>query len=183
MAAGIAVAGAAVCELQRCTNMMQLERAAQATILDERTNYAEFARQHVELWDTLTRLRTMATSPREGHPEAAVLAAHVDAAHQRLASHFAFEERGEYLRYATAARPSLKPVADILRTQHGEMLGELAAVCAGLQTGLALSDAATTILRILERLVDHELDERQLLQRSLVAGLGSARARGRSAAA
>lgn len=163
--------------------MKQLDGAAQRMVLDERTNYAEFARQHAELWDMLTRLRTLATPTQEARPDPAALAAHVDAARQRLASHFAFEERGGYLRYATAARPSLKPVADVLRTQHDEMLAELARVCAGLRTGLGLSEASTTILRVLERLVDHELDERQLLQRSLVAGLGSPKGRGRSAAA
>ena len=163
--------------------MKQLDDEPQRMVLDEHTHYAEFARRHAELWDTLTRLRTMARRPPEAQTEAAVLAAHVDAARQRLASHFAFEERGEYLFYATAARPSLKPVADLLRSQHGEILHELADVCAGLRSGLALSDASTTILRVLERLIDHELDERQLLQRSQVAGLGGGKGRGRSAAA
>jgi hypothetical protein len=130
------------------------------------TPYAVRERDHRLLHEGLAGLRAWFTQP--GASDAASLRAHIEAVRTQLRAQFAFEELIGHMHYLHAVRPSVAPAIERLRREHGIFLATLDWVAAQLRTGRPGPDVSATVLSLLERFVDHELDDRQLVRAALL---------------
>jgi len=136
--------------------------------LNARTPFAELESQHAHLRGCLADLRAVVTGI-ESRPDDEVRLK-IESARGSLALHFTFEENVGSMQYLLAAWPGLEPELAHLRAEHRDFLATLDRAAATLRNGAAQTDVASTVLRVLDRLVDHELDEHQLLRLALLFG-------------
>jgi hypothetical protein len=137
--------------------------------LDARTPFGELESQHADLRGRLAELRAAVTGSEPRLDEEARLK--IEAARGSLAVRFAFEENVGSMQYLLAAWPGLEPELARLRAQHRDFLATLDRAAAALRASAVRTDVASTVLLVLDRLVDHEIDEHQLLRRALLFGL------------
>jgi hypothetical protein len=142
-----------------------LRQASQARA-GSHTPYAVLERNHRQLHEGLAGLRAGLT--RTGTNDRADLRAHIEAVRQQLSAQFAFEELIGHMHYLRAVRPSAAAAIERLRSEHGMFLATLDRVAAQLRTAQPSPDVSATVLSLLERLVDHELDDRQLVRAALL---------------
>lgn len=135
---------------------------------DARTTFAEMESQHAVLRSRLAELRAAITASEMRRSEETRTL--VESAHGSLALHFGFEENVGSMAYLVAAWPGLGPELARLRAEHAEFLATLERAARALRDGGSLADVASTVLLVLDRLIDHELDEHQLLRRALLFG-------------
>jgi hemerythrin HHE cation binding domain-containing protein len=136
--------------------------------LDARTPFAELESQHAYLRGCLADLRAMVLGidPRTDDE----VRLKIESARGSLALHFTFEENVGSMHYLLAAWPGLEPELAHLRAEHVDFLATLDRAAAALRDGAAQTDVANPVLLVLDRLIDHELDERQLLRLTLRFG-------------
>lgn len=92
-----------------------------------------------------------------------------------LTEHFAQEEEGGYLEQALAVAPRYSDEAKLLLTQHALMTEQVAHVVETAQRALDDANAWTALKaearELLQKLVEHETAENQIVQQALNTGI------------
>jgi hypothetical protein len=144
--------------------------ADQVRAFNVHTPYAELDRQHEILRARLAALQQAASA--EATVDEKELLQQVQAVRSSLALHFSFEENVGTLSFLSRAHPALQPEIERLRTEHAGFLTILDRVAVELWSGKNAPNVGGALLSVLDRLVEHELDERQLCRTALRAELG-----------
>jgi Hemerythrin HHE cation binding domain len=132
--------------------------------------HADIARQHHALDVEVGELRTLIDScpaPQRTERYRLMLSVLVGRLAERLKTHFQVEAEEGYLFDITAARPDLGEVVGRLHAQHAAMIRDATTLAELLRAPLAPPDAVSRMLRWLDTLCRHELDEHELVERSL----------------
>jgi hypothetical protein len=141
---------------------------------DRRRSVTEIARQHASFQhdlESLTAAVTAVIAPPGGDQRA--LLRQVDSFHERLREHFQLEESGGYLTYVRKKRPGLTSFVDRLKGQHAEILSALASARPS-PTSSPSRQVRVSLMRALDLLRRHELEESELIQRALSEDIGDA---------
>lgn len=142
--------------------------------LQSMTYGAELARQHASFQqdlDSLTASVTAVIAP-PGRDQRDLLR-QVGRFHRQLQEHFRFEEADGYLTYVRRKRPGLTSFVDRLKHQHSEILSALSFVQRD-ASGSPSTDVRAGVLRALDLLRRHEIEESELIQRALSEDIGDA---------
>lgn len=132
--------------------------------------HSDIARQHHALQVEIGELRGLIDScpaPQRTERYRLMLAVLVGRLAERLKMHFAVEDERGYLVDVTSAYPELGGVVGRLHEQHAVLVREATTLAELLRIPIAPPDAAARILRWLDILHRHELDEHDLVERSL----------------
>jgi len=143
--------------------------------IDETAEYREIIEQHQLLRADLSCLRTAASPETNPTPDAelrVVLRQGLARLQEKLRQHFAFEEEGGFLEPVITARPGLSRTVFRLLRQHAEIIVELEHLESGFDTAASLVQVRASVLRIIEVVDKHEVEETDLLQQALLEDLG-----------
>lgn len=131
--------------------------------------HADIARQHHALDVEIGELRALIDScppPQRTERYRVMLAVLVGRLAERLKMHFEVEGEEGYLVDIIAACPELAEVVGRLHAQHAAMVRDATTLAELLRAPLAPPDAVSRMLRWLDVLRRHELDEHELVERS-----------------
>jgi hypothetical protein len=136
--------------------------------------HADIARQHHALDVEIGELRALIDScpaPQRAERYRLMLAVLIGRLAERLKTHFEVEGEDGYLVDIIAAAPELAGVVGQLHAQHAAMMRDATTLAELLRTPLAPPDAVSRMLRWLEVLRRHELDEHELVEQSVAGRL------------
>jgi hemerythrin len=140
--------------------------------MDEHVSYAEILRQHRELLAEAAQLERMATGARE-EADRDLLRGALNSLRRGLVRHFELEESDGYLKPVTDKRPTLSVRVAELRQQHDTILRGVERLDESMRSGANLDDVRGALFRVLQSLRQHESEEGELLQKTLVSDLGT----------
>ena len=143
--------------------------------IDETAEYREMLEQHELLQADIACLRATASPQADPTPDAQLRAAlrqGVTRLQEKLRQHFAFEEEGGFLEPVIAVRPGLSRTVFRLLQQHVEILFELDHLEHCFDTAASLAQVRVSVLKIVEFVDQHEVEETDLLQQALLEDLG-----------
>ncbi len=134
---------------------------------------SELNHQHRHLRDLLTELGTLTRNPEGFEAAKGALVAKLRALREMVQAHFAFEEEGGYMSEVLRKAPRFLPEVERLEAQHTEILRSLDGLT---RTNLDETDAETFLAEVhdlIDRLVRHEREETDVVQRSVIEETGS----------
>ena len=137
--------------------------------------YKAILAQHEELNVALDRLGVIALSrpgPLPARRMVRILGSELRSLGRMLVEPFAYEERGGYMEDVLEKGINLHSRVAELKGQHSALVAEVEALTARTLSGSNLELLKSDILKTLDLIMKHELDEGELIQKTMLEDIG-----------